>query len=369
MKAMLTRLCIDNFKCFVNFECRFGNNNKHLIMGRNGSGKTSLFEVLLLLREFAVEGQPNNPSLGEPTRWLSKDEQTFEIEASIDGASYIYRLLGVPRGARFLVKTETVQWNRKAILEFVEGQVYLYDDQFGPPTVYPSDPYRSALAAATGNTKLIKFKEWFNGLNCFKLDPFIQRISVTEMPQSKPETDLSNFADWYLFLEGAYPEKKPILFESLSAAMDGFTSLKFTPFERSGNVRLLSAEFDVPGEGSVAFTIKELSDGQRCLIYLYTILHFVVANSGTVVIDEPENFLSLRELQPWLLALEDVLDEGRGQVLLISHHPEFINQWAPKYGIQLLRDGASPVHAQPFVAPPEYALPAAEIVARGWELE
>ena len=38
---MLTRIYIDNFRCFVNFEYR--PERKQLLLGANGSGKSSLF--------------------------------------------------------------------------------------------------------------------------------------------------------------------------------------------------------------------------------------------------------------------------------------------------------------------------------------
>ena len=55
-------------------------------------------------------------------------------------------------------------------------------------------------------------------------------------------------------------------------------------------------------------------------------------DSGTVIFDEPDNFLSLREIQPWLMTFADTIEESGGRVLIISHHPEIINQRAPKSG-------------------------------------
>ncbi len=69
------------------------------------------------------------------------------------------------------------------------------------------------------------------------------------------------------------------------------------------------------------FAISELSDGQRYLIALYMVLHFLIARGSTVFIDEPDNFVALREIQPWLLAAEEAVEENRGQPILVSHHP------------------------------------------------
>lgn len=368
---MLTRLYVDNFRCFIDFECRF-DGNKQLIMGRNGSGKTSLFDALRYLRQFAVTGGSINPSLSQRTKLLEKRQQSFEIEASLYDDPYVYRLVIEPGSIETepLVKSETIFCCQKPLFEFVDGQVHLYNDRFELKNAYPLDFHHSALATiseTSGNTRLNRFKDWFSRLACFKLNPFVSLKPLVRSEQKLPRVDLSNFVDWYWHLTRLYPSEQSNLFEDLSAAIDGFQSLRFkSPVE---GFHALIAEFVAPDQRNVKLFFNELSDGQRCLICLYTILHFVVAKGGTVILDEPENFLALREIQPWLMTLADVLDEGHGQAILLSHHPEVINQWAPNYGIQLVRDGAGPVYAEKFAGRPEYALPAAELVARGWELE
>jgi predicted ATPase len=52
---MLTRLYCDNYKCLVNFE--FRPEAIQLLMGRNGAGKSTVFEVLELIRDFAARGE------------------------------------------------------------------------------------------------------------------------------------------------------------------------------------------------------------------------------------------------------------------------------------------------------------------------
>jgi len=51
---MLKRIYADNYQCFVNFECQF--DSLQLLMGQNGVGKTTVFNLLEVLREFIVEG-------------------------------------------------------------------------------------------------------------------------------------------------------------------------------------------------------------------------------------------------------------------------------------------------------------------------
>jgi ATPase subunit of ABC transporter with duplicated ATPase domains len=92
-----------------------------------------------------------------------------------------------------------------------------------------------------------------------------------------------------------------------------------------------------------------LSEGQRCLICLYAILHFLLAKGSVVILDKPENFVSLREIQPWLTAVSDTIEEGEGQMLLISHHPELMNQWAPSYGLARIVVLGEDIRHQSFV--------------------
>ena len=49
--AVLSRLYATNYRCLVNFE--FKPIAKQLIIGRNGTGKTAVLDVLAMLRDFA----------------------------------------------------------------------------------------------------------------------------------------------------------------------------------------------------------------------------------------------------------------------------------------------------------------------------
>jgi energy-coupling factor transporter ATP-binding protein EcfA2 len=63
---MLVRLYATNYRCLVNFE--FKPTTKQLIIGRNGTGKTTVLDVLAMLRDFAVRGLPCEDQLGGKTR-------------------------------------------------------------------------------------------------------------------------------------------------------------------------------------------------------------------------------------------------------------------------------------------------------------
>jgi AAA15 family ATPase/GTPase len=75
---MLTRVYIDNFRSFVNFEYR--PEKKQLLLGANGSGKSSLLDAIRYLKQF-VQGNENPFTQSTRTRWQDRPLQVVEIEA------------------------------------------------------------------------------------------------------------------------------------------------------------------------------------------------------------------------------------------------------------------------------------------------
>lgn len=368
---MISRIYIDNFRCFDNFEHKPA--RRELILGANGSGKSSLLDVLLLLRQFVISGAVFDEFLilSQRTRWLNREDITLELEAVIDMGRYVYRLVIEPSGElpKPRVGSETLHLDGKPIFEFIEGQVRVFNDRFEPKATYDFDPHRSALCPIIPKQdvqKLSRFKFWLSGLHCFRINPY-NMPSRSEGENLYPNVDLSNIASWYRHLVQADPKPNAAMLGSLRTVLDGFN---FFQLEAAAeNVRLLTAEFNAAGGGTSKYFFHELSDGQRCLICLYTILHFVLAKGSTIVLDEPDNFVSLREIQPWLAAATDTVESGQGQILVVSHHPEILNQWAPKNGVQFVRESAGPVRVKVFRGDPSSCLPPSELVARGWERE
>lgn len=368
---MLTRVFIDNYRCFVNFEYRPA--PKQVIFGGNGSGKTSFLSALLAIRQFTIAGLKVEAVFpwSSRTRWLNQTTQTIEIEALLDGKKYAYRLLvdrtGDPPVS--VVSSETVTCDGKPLFEFVNGDVRLFNDQFEQGNAYPFDRARSAFATIGPRKDGVlahQFKRWLEMVYCFRIDPIAMELRA-EQEDLAPNVNLSNFAAWYRHLIQADVKQTNNFTSSLRSTLSAFN---FLELEHAGeNRRLLVADFDRAQGASVRFGLNELSEGQRCLIALYAILHFLLARGCTVIIDEPDNFVSLREIQPWLSAVSDLVDDGQGQVFLISHHPEILNQWAPDFGMEFVRDGAGPARVEKFHADAEATLSPSELVARGWERE
>ncbi len=90
---MLKRIAIDNFRCFEKFE--FRPQSLQLLLGRNGSGKSSFLDALTRLRQVIYQSRPITEAFNSATRtrWSSQLQQSFELEVSGNDGSYSYRLV------------------------------------------------------------------------------------------------------------------------------------------------------------------------------------------------------------------------------------------------------------------------------------
>jgi ATPase subunit of ABC transporter with duplicated ATPase domains len=197
------------------------------------------------------------------------------------------------------------------------------------------------------------------------MDP--RRMSAeTEEESSSLDEGLSEFASWFRHMAQQQLGAVTALNRALQEVLEGFDSLSL-PVDLEMGVRLLKSTWRLDAKGTtqtVDYAFDELSEGQRALIGLYSLMYFAPAAGTTLCLDEPDNFVALREIQPFLLALRE---RENIQSLIISHHPEVINLLAPESGLMFERVAGGPARVEPFRAPPDAALPPAELIARGWE--
>lgn len=367
---MLRRIYVDNFRAFSNFELTL--DRRSLWMGPNGSGKSSLMELLSRTRRFVVGGEmaPECFPVRDHTRWMTNPRQTVELEFLLEGSPYLYRLVTEPVGTeqRPRVSEEIVKCEDREIFSFRLGEIQLYNDRFEPKVKFHTDWHRSGLAIVEprpDNQILTRLKRFLPTIRCFQINPS-RMIGDAPKEDVEPSVDFENFVAWYRHLRQSNPERDERYLDALREAVDGFDFFRITP---AGEARILEAEFSSTERVRARFSLRELSDGQRCLFALYAVVYFLLAEPGIVVIDEPDNFVSLREIQPWLTAAEEALDQGGSQLLLISHHPEILNQWAPDCGIVFLREPNGPTRTRRFSPQSFLPLTPAEVIARGWENE
>ncbi len=357
---MIERLYVDNVWSYVNFEWRPG--PLAILLGANGSGKTALLDTLS-----SVQGLLNGTDLADEafparslTRWDQRNEQTVELEVRGNNGLYLYRLVlehSAEGAKKPRIMTELLTFDGQPLVERSQEGIRLSGRDSLP---FPLIAGRSGVSAvAPGKTNpLAWFKNWLEGLWLLRPDPRAMRAEVEGIKDEWLEQDLSNFTAWYLY---QLRQKPGAIFKAnqvLTQIMPGFLEL----FEQNGRLR---ARFGDESKNH-SFEFNHLSDGQRALIALYVLRHTVALPGKTLVIDEPDNYVALREIQPWLTELVDMaLRKDGPQIWLISHHPEVLNLLARDYGWLFFRDGHGPTRVKRFV--PAEGLDAGETIARGWE--
>lgn len=366
---MLKRIYIDNFRCLVNFELRLDAIN--LLLGANGSGKTSVFGVLWRLQEFIIGDARVHDVFptAEVTRWQTIGQQRFELEIVAGDDRYAYSLLidhDLER-RRMRVFEEKLDLNGKPLFSCKEGTAQLYRDNHSPGPQYPFDWTLSAVGALherPDNQKLTRFKRELAKLIVVRPIPaLMERESRGE--QERLSHRMENFVSWYRHLAQEHMGAMVTLLGELKSCLPGFDSLSLK--ESGEDARALKALFAHPGGGKpLAFDFGELSDGQKMLIVLYTLVFGLKDESVSLFIDEPDNFLALREIQPWLSNLADAIGDSVEQAVLISHHPEIINYLGGANGRWMERDAQGPVRVGD-VPGSVRGLSLADTVARGWE--
>lgn len=365
---MLTRIYIDNFRCFVNFE--YKPDKKQLLLGANGSGKSSLLDAVGYLKQF-VKGDANPFTQSARTRWQDRPLQVFEIEALLGRQRYEYRveIRFALETSQMSVSKELLRVSGKTVFELANGEIRFFPDSSDRATAVPLETTKSALhLSQLSNSHVLRFVEWMDSVHCFRIDEYPTAMDESaEREEQAPESELQNLAAWYRHLVQADPEGNVKFINSLKDVLSGFQTLRFSSDE--DGTRRLRADFMAPQKKKTNYALSELSDGQRCLIALYMILHFLIAQGHTVIIDEPDNFIALREIQPWLLAAEKAVEDNHGQLILISHHPELLNQWATEYGLRFYREENGHVRTEKFRPDPEGNLQPSELISRGWEDE
>ncbi len=367
---MLKRIYVDNFRCLVNFDLRL--DELTLLLGLNGGGKSSVFDVLTRLRRF-LAGEARVAEVFPPsslTRWQSRALQRFELELAGPHGSYTYRLGIEHDGAsrRMLVHGEELFLDGKPLFESQQGTVRLYNDHHSEGPCYPFDRTQSGLAAVLPGQDNTHLTDFLHRVGRFLIVALQTDRMSSDTAREDPllSPDGSNFASWYRYLAQEYQDRIFELVSQLREIVPGFHGFRLA--QAGSDNRVLQVAFSSEhGENTTRYyRFDELSDGQRALIALYTMLRAGPEAGYSIFIDEPDNFVALPEIQPWLMELRDACGESVPQAVLISHHPELIDYLGTD-AVWLERSSPDgPTRILEELAVEDSGLSLSKHIARGW---
>ena len=367
---MITRLYANNFRCLVAFEAEF--NSFSVLCGPNGAGKSSVFDAVKLIKNLAtgdafLGGESERESDKEIrhldfTKWLASTTQEFElcITTAEHAFKYVLHLEQVDREKQPRIIFENATSDGRSLFDRNLDGVRIPKAD-GTYKSFPLDWRQAALAAIqpTGvrRDEITILQDAFSKLVILRPNPRDMH-SESKGESSRPDLYLTNLVSWYRSL-AQEQDWTDALRELLREVWPDFRSFKLV--DVGMNVKALQLRF----ESSSELLFGQLSDGEKALVGLYMIRATLATGAAqTVLIDEPDNFVGLPELQPWVLSLRELLDEDH-QAILISHHPEILSSAGEGFGRYLWRDNhSSPTRIGSLDIPP--GLSASEALARGW---
>jgi len=367
---MITRLYANNFRCLVAFEAAF--DSFGVLCGPNGAGKSSVFDALRLLRNLGTgdgllggTGERDVPQL-EFTQWLDSRIQEFELSLSVDGNSfdYVLHIEQTTDSEKPRVIREKALCDKKPLFERdLEGVRFVKAD--GSQASFPLDWRQAALAAiqprGVNISKLALLQDEVAKLLIVRPNPRSME-SESKAEARHPDLSMSNLTSWYRSL-AQEQEWTDALRDALRGVWPDFRSFKLV--DAGLNTKALQLRFESGSGKPVLLYFDQLSDGERSLIGLYMVRAALETGAArTVLIDEPDNFVGLPELQPWVLSMRELLDDEH-QLIMISHHPEVLSNSGEANGRYLWRDNhTSPTRIGPLKVPD--GMTAGEAIARGW---
>lgn len=368
---MIKRVYIDNYKCLVNFELQL--QELTLLVGPNGVGKTSVLDVIHGLRRLlsgtAKVTDPGVFPTPTLTRWQTRDRQTIEIDVALGDDALRYRLeIDHKRSERQArIESEQLTANERPLFQCKHGEVQLYRDNHSVGPVYSVDWTESAIARVASrpdNTRLTRFLEFIRKVMVCGLYP-ASFLTESATEDAALQRDARNIAAWYRHLSLERQDLVHGFTEELKKVIDGFTGVRM---EKVGlDTRALMMTFEELGE-RYELRLDETSDGQRALFALYSLVRLAAGQGFTLFLDEPDNYVALCEIQPWLIELADACGDRVPQAVLCSHHPELIDYLGADHGVELRRESSGVTTVRRLNGTTvEGGLKLSEMVARGWQ--
>ncbi len=367
---MITRLYANNFRCLVAFKAEF--DSFAVLCGPNGAGKSTVFDAVRLLQNLGTgaallggKGELDVPNL-EFTDWLDSSVQEFELGLSVDGHAFDY-LLHIEQKAEFerprIIQERAFCDGKQLFTRDLEGVAF--DKADGSKAFFPLDWRQAALAAiqprGVNLNKLALLQEEIAKLLILRPNPRgMERESKAEARH--PDLSVTNLTSWYRSL-AQEQDWTNTLRDALKEVWPDFRSFKLV--DAGMNTKALQLRFEGGSGSPTLLFFHQLSDGERALIGLYMIRAALeMGATRSVMLDEPDNFVGLPELQPWVLSMRELLDD-KHQLVLISHHPEILSNSGEANGRYLWRDNhTSPTRYGPLKVPE--GMGPGEAIARGW---
>jgi len=354
---VIRRLYVHNFRCLENFELPISGKSSVLLIGNNGSGKTTIGLALGILQKIVRDpkrgGTNRVGDLVKPTdlsRGRTDVPMRFEIEVDLGGKIYEYAIaFEYPTGFKELrVLEEKLVAGGKPVYTREGAQVHLAKTGQEGEAQFRIDWHLVALPIVQGpsffNDPLFIFKQWLARILILRPMPGLIR-GDSEQETLQPNLQVTDFGDWFSGVLAPFPSAYARIDEYLKQVMPDFKDIRKPLVDKDSRSLVVQFSSD---QGSMTLPFEDLSDGEKCFAICALVL---AANDayGPIVCfwDEPDNYLALSEVGHFVIALRKAFETG-GQFIATSHNPEAIRRFSDENTLLLYRNS----HLEPTIVRP-----------------
>jgi len=360
---VIRRLYVRNLRCLENFELPISGLPSALLIGGNGTGKTTVGFALEILHKIA-QGTNRVGDLVKPkdfARGRTDVPMRFEIEAELHGAIYGYTIaFEFPPGfkeLRVLEEKLTVGGKPVYTREVADVHLAITDQDQDRNSLIPLSRMQATnfridwhlvalpiIQQPFGFNPLSVFKHWLAGMLILRPMPSLIFGDSNEETLA-PNPPVTDFGAWFSGLLAHAPSAYSKIDDYLKQVMPDLKDIK-NPLVGTDS-RSLVVQFSSE-QGSVNLPFEDLSDGEKCFMICALVL---AANDAYGPLfcfwDEPDNYLALSEVGHFLLALRKAFQSG-GQFIATSHNPEAIRSFSDENTLLLYRNN----HLEPTIVRP-----------------
>jgi predicted ATPase len=355
--SVIRRLYVHNFRCLENFELPISGRSSVLLIGKNGSGKTTVSLALEILQKIArgTNRVGDLVKIKDLARGRTDVPLRFEIEVDVGARTYGYTIaFEFPEGFKELrVFEEKLTLDGKPVYTREAAQVHLSKAGQEKEANFFIDWHLVALPIVqlkSSDNTLSVFKEWLARVLILRPMPSLIK-GDSEEDTTRPNIDVTDFGAWFSGVLTDSPSAYAKISEYLRQVMPDLKDIKNPSVGR--DFRSLTVQFSMeqgspPVPSSVTLPFADLSDGEKCFMICALVLAANDAYSPLVCFwDEPDNYLAVSEVGHFVSALRKAFQSG-GQFIATSHNPEALRRFSDENTLVLYRNS----HLEPTIVRP-----------------
>lgn len=333
MNTMLQRLYVHNYRCLENFEFNLEGADAALLIGKNGSGKSTIRQVLQIFQAIGRSAPRVGQLVSEVDFAMGRRgvPMRFELQVSLASKVFNYVLaLELPERFRELrILEERLSMDGHALFTREHAQTTVHRSLSGQPDArFNIDWHLVGLPIIqdpVAADALSSFRGWLARMVLLAPIPKLLGGEATG-DSAQLDSHASNVADWLSSLLEIYPAAYAALSRHLQQAMPDLSDFRFERTGRASKTLLVRFKADTQ---QMELPFSTLSDGEKCFFLCAVVLAAAECDGPLFAFwDEPGNDLSLDEVSPFVTALRAGFKATGSQIMMTSHNEETIRRFS-----------------------------------------